>query len=155
MWGGMRFLLQIALGMQVNECCENPNKYQFKGGFILFPCQEVYLSGWRKATKDQASWLKVEPQRVPEKAEGNLTFQIKIREVAQWHFPLSMGPRNLSFHMPWGQPLSQILTLSSHKWEKWWYSSPSEDIQVCCLQNLKHLVKSVKLIVKPENYGMF
>ena len=85
-WGRMRFLLQIPLGMQVNECCENPNKYQFKRGFILFPC-EVYLSGRSKATKDQASWWKVEPQWVSEKTEGSLTFQVKIHEVAQRQLP--------------------------------------------------------------------
>ena len=122
-WGGMRSLLQIALGMQVNECCENPNKYQFKRGFILFPCQEVYLSGWSKATKDQASWWKVE-------LRGTSPFRSRSMKL----------PSGTSL-CPWVQEISysisQILTHSSHKWGKWWYSSPPEDIQMCCLQKPK------------------
>ena len=45
-WVGMGSLLQIAPGKRINECCENPNKYYFKTGFTLFPCEEVYVRGW-------------------------------------------------------------------------------------------------------------
>jgi len=147
-WGGMKSLLLIALGMQVNECCENPNKYQFKRGFILFPCQEVYLSGWSKATKDQASWWKVE-------LRGTSPFRSRSMKL----------PSGTSL-CPWVQEISHSICPGASHSLKCLHihltNGKNDDIPahlrvfrcVVC-KNLKHLVKSVKLIVKPEKYGMF
>lgn len=88
-----------------------------KGSFILFPCEEVYLSGWGEAVKDHASYWKAEEQLVSEKAEVNPTGQTKVNELSlgislcQWVqetvCPLCTGASSLT----------PILTLSSQKWQ--------------------------------------
>lgn len=109
----MGSLLQIALGKHFNECCENPNKYHFIRKRFLLPCEEVYLSGCGEAAQDHASY----EQQENSECQRELKRAPAFSEPLQWPPPCPRVHETSDLTWPGASPLTQILNLSSQKWE--------------------------------------
>lgn len=90
----------------------NPVKIQIntslKYSFVLFPCQEVYVSGWDVVTWGRASYGKQMSWRECHRSDWS-------QQVLPVAFSSACEPDKL--HVSGSSPLTQILTHSSQKWK--------------------------------------